>query len=55
MQGHRCGPKNAKTREGGNAGATREQKAAKCYHAVYRDWQEHFMSLNLTNQLLARH
>ena len=53
MQGHRCGPKNK--REGGNAGATRKQKAGKCYHVAYRDWQEYFMCLNLTNQLLPRH
>ena len=53
MQGQRCGTKNKW--EGGNAGVTRKQKAGKCYHVAYRDWQEYFMYLNLTNQLLPRH
>ena len=53
MQVHRGGPKYKSER--GNAGATRKQKAAKCYHVAYRDWQEYLMRLNLTNQLLPRH
>ena len=53
MQGHRCGPKNKW--EGGNAGVTGKQKAGKCYHVTYRDWQKYFMRLNLINQLCPRH
>ena len=55
MQGQRRRPKNTKMREGGNASALRKQKAGKCYHVAYHDWQEHFMCLYLTNQLLPRH
>ena len=32
-----------------------QTKGGKMLHVAYRDWQEHFMCLNLTNQLLPRH
>ena len=32
-----------------------QTKGGKMLQVAYRDWQEHFMCLNLTNQLLPRH
>ena len=32
-----------------------QTKGGKMLHVAYRDWQENFMCLDLTNQLLPRH
>ena len=44
MQGHRCGQKNKW--EGGNAGATRKQKAGKGYHVSWLTGKFHVFEFN---------